>query len=279
MTLPDARSVYDLNEDYENALAKHRASTWAGGDQPALIEQVRHLAGIRKLSELPKPQVAVLEPVARVEYRIEKLIIRPEEGIVLPALLFLPEKPKSDCVVLYVHEKGKAADAGAGGPIERLVQSGKAVLAVDLRGTGQTCSISNRWGGPEYQDAYFAYMLGRSCVGMRAEDVLICARYAAERMADGRDNAVQLVAIGKVGIAALHAATVEPHLFQSVKLSRTLVSWSNVIHSHLNQGQVINLVHGALSHYDLPDIAATLGNKLTVEQAVDAMGTAIPAPN
>jgi hypothetical protein len=88
-------------------------------------------------------------------------------------------------VVLYVHEQGKAADAGPGGPIEQRVQGGDAVLAVDLRGSGQTRSNSCGWGSPDHQDGYLAYLLGRSYVGMRAEDVLVCARYALER-ADGK---------------------------------------------------------------------------------------------
>ena len=57
MSLPGARSVYDLNEDYENELAKRRAAAWATGDRAALLDEVRRLAGIRKLSELPKPRV------------------------------------------------------------------------------------------------------------------------------------------------------------------------------------------------------------------------------
>ena len=57
--------------------------------------------------------------IARKGYKIEKLVIRPEEGIALPALLFLPEKPNPDRVVLYLNDKGKAADAAAGGPIEQ----------------------------------------------------------------------------------------------------------------------------------------------------------------
>ena len=221
MSLPGARSVYDLNEDYENELAKRRASAWATGDRTALLDQVRRLAGIRKLSELPKPQIETVGTVARTGYSIEKLLIKPEEGVSLPALLFLPEKPEPDRVVLYVHQQGKAADAGAGGPIERLVRAGDSVLAVDLRGTGQTQAATQDGGySDEYKDAYLAYLLGRSYVGMRAEDVLVCARYAAERAAGGREGVVRLVAVGNVGIPALHAAALEPGLFQSATLSR-----------------------------------------------------------
>jgi hypothetical protein len=275
-TLPGARSVYDLNEEYENELAKKRTQSWANGDRMALLAEVRRLTGIRKLAELPKPRVETLDTLTRTGYRIEKLVITPEEGIALPALWFLPEKPQSGRVVLYLHQQGKAFDAAPGGPIERRVLAGETVLAVDVRGAGQTKSTSCGWNPPEVNDEFVAYMLGRCYLGMRAEDVLTCARYAAERVAGSRGQAVSLVAIGKVGVSALHAAALEPSLFERVTLSRTLVSWSNVIHNRLNRAVEVNLAHGVLLHYDLPNLAATLGSKLTIEQPVDPQGRIVP---
>jgi hypothetical protein len=287
--LPGARSAYDLNEEYENELAKKRAQAWARGDRAARLGEVRRLTGIRKLDQLPKPRVETLETLSRTGYRIEKLIITPEEGVVLPALLFVPgegsgvraagtttgSRSPSARITLYLHQQGIEVDAEPGGPIERRVLAGETVLAVDLRGTGQTKSASRGWNPPEVNDEYLAYMLGRCYLGMRAEDVLTCARYAAERLAGGRPEAVNLVAIGKVGVSALHAAALEPSLFQSVKLSRTLISWSNVIHNRLNRAADMEIAHGVLLCYDLPNLAAALGAKLTIEAPVDAQGRAI----
>ena len=269
MSLSGARSVYDLNHDYENQLVKQRAREWAAGKPSACFDQVRRLAGIRKLSELPKPHVETVGTVARTGYRIEKLLITPEQGIWLPALWFVSERQKPNRAVLYLHEQGKTADGGPVGSIEQRVQAGDSVLAVDLRGIGQTKSNTRGWGSPDHQDGYLAYMLSRSYVGMRAEDVLVCARYAAERT-DGKADGVDLVAVGNVGIPALHAAALEPDLFRSVRLQRTLVSWANVIQRGLNNLTVMDLVHGALAHYDLCDLAATLGDRLTIERPVDA---------
>ena len=276
MSLPGARSVYDLNDDCENELAKRRASSWVSGERTALLAEVRRLAGIRKLADLPKPRVEPCGTVARAGYRIEKLAIAPEEGVVLPALLFLPEKAKPGRVVLYLHDQGKAADAGPGGPIEQRVQAGEAVLAVDLRGMGQTrASETDAYYSHSWQDAYTAYLLGRSYVGMRAEDILVCARYAAERVADRPDAEVSLVAVGNVGIPALHAAALEPQLFCRAAISRTLISWSNVVHVRVSRELMASLVHGVLAHYDLPNLAAVLGDRLTIAQPVDAMGAVI----
>jgi hypothetical protein len=88
---------------------------------------------------------------------------------------------------------------------------------------------------------------------------------------------VRLIAVGNVGIPAPHAAALEPELFQSIRLSRTLISWSNVIRSRLNEGQLAGTVHGALVHYDLPNLAAVLSGKLAVEESLDALGRVVPA--
>jgi cephalosporin-C deacetylase-like acetyl esterase len=272
MRLEGARSVYDLNQDYEKELAGRRRRLWAATDRSRLLDKVRQIAGIRRLADLPKPKVQKTGVVTRNGIVIEKLILTPEEGIVLPALKFVAEKRKPGRPVLYVHERGKGADAQPGGPIEKLVLAGHTVLAVDLRGTGETQQTRQRkFGGTfgfDWVDVYAAYLLGRSYVGMRAEDVLTCARY----LAAGQADSVRLVAVGNVGVPALHAAALEPKLFASVRPVRTLTSWSSVIHLRRTRNQLISAVHGALLTHDLPDLAATLGSKLSLEEPVDATG-------
>ncbi len=136
------------------------------------------------------------------------------------------------------------------------------MLAVDVRGTGETQQTN--------KDYFTAYLLGRSYVGMRAEDVLVCARLLQQE----QRRPVDLVAIGHVGVPALHAA-LEPDMFGTITLVRTLNSWSDIIESGLWRNQLINTVHGALKVYDLPDLAAALKGKLTIEEPTDARGEPI----
>ncbi|MFA6109195.1 MAG: acetylxylan esterase [Candidatus Latescibacterota bacterium] len=278
MRLPGARSVYDDNEGFEGELARRRAARWVEGDQAALRERVRRIAGIRRLAELPLPRVEQGGSQQRSGYRIERLDLQPEEGIVLPALLFVPERTACDRTVVYLHEDGKDAEALPGGRIEQLVLAGLRVLAVDLRGTGATRQTGQRYWGmidADWQDVCSAYCLGRSYVGMRAEDILVAGRHAARHLGGAPVADVGLVAVGQVGVPALHAAALEPSLFSSVRLSRTLVSWASVIERRVTRCQYANTVQGALLEYDLPDLAALLGARLRVEEPVDAMGEPI----
>lgn len=275
MELEGARSTYDLNRDYEKKLAKQRRELWKTTARTELFNQVRKIAGIRKSTELPEPIVESIGIEDRSDYKIEKLIIKPEDGIYLPALMFLPKQTQSKNTVLYIHEQGKDADAAPDGPIENLVKAGRLVLAVDLRGTGETQQTGQKYFmsyfGTDGQDVYTAYLLARSYVGMRAEDIIVCARFLKEQQ-DGR---VDLVAVGHVSVPALHAAALESDMFESVELIRGLVSWSNVIESGRSLNQLVNAVHGALTVYDLPDLAATLGDKLTIKEPLNALGEPI----
>ncbi len=137
------------------------------------------------------------------------------------------------------------------------------------------------WGmiGPDWRDVSAAYCLGRSYVGMRAEDVLVAARYAATLAGGTSGKGVDLVAVGHVGVPALHAAALEPAAFGRVTLVRTLVSWASVIERRVTRGQYVNVVHGALREYDLPDLAATLGGRLAIEDPVDAFGAPVAPKN
>ena len=269
MHLQGARSTYDLNRDDEKRLAAHRNELWSTMSRIDWLNRVRQRAGIRPLAELPEPEVQEKGIVERNGIQIRKVALSPEEGVVLPALVFMPKQGAASGAVLYLHEDGKDADAAPGGPIESLVNAGRVVVAVDVRGTGETQGKRGFGGpfGPDTKDVLTAYLLGRSYVAMRAEDILVCARVLQQQW----EGPVDVVAVGHVCVPALHAAALESDLFGSVRLVRGLISWSNVIELGRSRNQLVNAVHGALTVYDLPDLARTLGDRLLIEEPLNAL--------
>ncbi len=246
MLMKGARSVMDLNVELNNSHTKRRREHWKSENRTRTLGEVRKLAGIRKLKDLPAGKVTRHGTVQRDDYRIEKLAIESEAGIELPGLLFVP-KESNGKRYLYLHGEGKQVDASKGGPIEEHVLKGNLVLAVDLRGIGETRTTG--------RDVMIAYLLGRSLVGMRAEDVLIAARMLLEWESRGQPSEVHLIASGVAEAPAIHAAALESKLFASLKVNGDTPSWSDVVADPL-KGRMSGTVHGALTVYDLPDLLA-----------------------
>ena len=138
MHLEGARSTYDLNRDFEKELAARRKQLWETTPRADLLDQVRRIAGMRTLAELPEPQVEAARTSKADGLRIQKVARHAGGGAVIcRRWCSIRRQNSSGNAVLYLHENGKEADAGPGGPIEKLVQSGRMVVAVDLRGIGR----------------------------------------------------------------------------------------------------------------------------------------------
>jgi hypothetical protein len=227
-------------------------------DRNAALESVRRVTGIRRLAALPPCAVEKSGSRRGEGYSVDSCVLRPEEGIVLPALIFVPDKPNGE-ITVYVNGSGRAAEAEAS--VAARVKAGATVMAVDLRGLGETQGgvVGDRDDklGLEWKDTFAAYLLGTSYLAKRAEDVLVCA-HAAAALGGNAPREMNLWATGQAVPAALHAAALEPGLFQKVTLQGGLRSWSEVLAAPLAENQLVNVVHGALRVYDLPDLLRTL---------------------
>jgi hypothetical protein len=195
--------------------------------------------------------------VDRDGYHIDKFVLHTTSGVPLPGLTYHPAKPGRDAY-LYLHESGKTADGAAGGPIEKLVNEGSVVVSIDFRGTGETASAArpNELFG-DSKSFFLAYLLGQSIVGLHTEDTLAAAQFVANYKTK-TPRKVHLIAVGRSGIPALHAAALEPQLFASLTLKNTPSSWSSLIPQKTPAGSLTSSVHSALTTYDLPDLLRTI---------------------
>lgn len=233
LKMEGSRSIVDLNTEFERGLIQSR---------PKLTrDTIREATGIRPLAGIPQPKVE------RTGDTRLKLI--PETGIVLPAHHLAGGSGEP---VLFCHDSGMST---AWEEAKALHAAGHPVLLVDLRDIGETKTIN--WRYPD-ADAVIAYMLGRSYLAMRAEDVLVCARFL--RKVTGA-RSVRLIAHGELGPAALHAAALEPELISNLRLVNALDSWHSLVAARDPGKQLPNLIHGVLRHYDLPDLVDSIGEE------------------
>lgn len=271
LKLAGAVSAFDQVRQEASRLAAERAE--AKPSPETLRQSVRRVAGIRDLADLPEPVVERFEAVSLGELTYERLALRIGDDIWLPALLARPAvatgqqdpKPTDKPVTLLMMGEGKAEVVGRGGEVERRVAAGETVLAIDLRGVGETKPEGQRWYhqrfGANGGNSVLAYLLGKSLVGIRAEDCLVVARWLGRAEGAGRVNAVSS---DELNASLLHAAALEPELFGAVELRGGLVTWGDVVADPGRENQVVGLVHAGLAAYDLPDLAELIRDRLTL---------------
>jgi cephalosporin-C deacetylase-like acetyl esterase len=264
-------TVWDLNVQRAKALADDRAAFWKDHPKKECLGEVRRLAGIREIKK--RPPAKAVGTVKREGYSIRKMRIERAGEPPVPALFFLPaEREGKAPAVLYVDGRGKAHDAAPGGPIEALVKEGRAVLAIDVRGFGETAPAKpKRYWNNEYPIAYMGIHLARPLVGQRTEDVLAAMEVlVAQKEID--PGKVRLVGIGRGGPVALHAAALDER-FAEVLLERSIASWMDVVATPMCKRQLGGIVAGALERYDLPDLVRAIAPRpVAVRETVDPTG-------
>lgn len=182
--------------------------------------------------------------------------------------------------MIYVHGGGKSAAASPGGEIEQFVKAGLIVLAIDLRGMGET-----RYRGDESDDDFPVYFgdfdsamtalhMGKSLVGMRMVDVIRGVDLLAARAEVDR---TRIIGFGKdAGAVPLLYASAMDERIGKIALEGMLASYQTVINQRIHRQIFEQVVTGVLRSFDLPDLVAALApRQVWIVNAVNALGQQI----
>jgi cephalosporin-C deacetylase-like acetyl esterase len=271
------KSVFDLNAALANEYAKKRAEkTWKPEE---FRKEVARLIGLP--NEIPTAKVTEAGSAMGEEIVIERRVYRTDSGVPLPAVLLGPTKgAREGPLLVYLHGDGKAGSADAShSSADQYARGGRRVLAIDLRGYGETApAVVEKGKGPafgvEFKESFLALHLNRPLLGQRVYD-LLCVLKAVDPKGEG----VELVAHGSVVPVALHAAALDTRI-KSLRIERGLASWDLVVQTPISHNQLVNVVPGALAGYDLPDLAARLAPRpLFIAEPVDAVGEPASRPD
>jgi dienelactone hydrolase len=273
------RSAFQINADIAASLRQKRAAVWQSLSVAERRKRIREVIGARPPDSIPAPQAETVAKQPRDGYAIHKLVLTIDEHLRIPALGFVPARPAGPAT-LYLHGVGMAEDAAPGGPIEALVARGQIVLSAELRGIGETETGHDKvdFGkgrfGRDNLEIFLAYLIGKSYVGMRTEDVQSWTRFLrAWAPAGQKPTEIHLIAVGEAAIPALHAAALEDDAYRTVTLRRMLPSWEHIVGASETFDQWVNVVHGALPHYDLPDLIDLVGTgRVKLVEPADVMG-------
>lgn len=265
-------TIFSLN--LKAAQKKHEALLAARKQMPIylspLLESAKKLSGYRDPGTGKAP--VFTGRLQREGYVIEKFFLEGEGNYIIPYLLIKPAVPNNKAI-LWLSPAGKAADAAAGGAIEKLVKAGFTVLSPDLVGTGETGP--GKFIGDSYIDSisynlwFASIQTARSITGIRAGDVVRLTRLL------GKTGIKETygIALDEMAPVLLHAAAFEKNITR-VALLQPCTSWHSIVSGRIFQSRFVqSAVAGAAGVYDLPDLAAGLApRKLLIAGAVDGNG-------
>ena len=165
MLMEGAVSVPDLNRQRAQLLAEKRAVYRQTVDEGTFRNKIRELIGLGE-QDPSQPEVipASLEDESGAVR--ETIFLKPEPGILLRVVLMKPPSFTGDYVILC-QDKPLDVVLQEENPGTALLEAGHAVCWVELRGMGETASISSaaNWEkqvGADWQDYFLAYLLGKS---------------------------------------------------------------------------------------------------------------------
>jgi cephalosporin-C deacetylase-like acetyl esterase len=235
------------------------------------LDRVRELIGYA--AGRPAPPIVRYGAVSKRGYRIEKLTVETAPGVIVPSLLFVPSGGRANKpVVLYADGAGKSATAG----YDELMHMDVAVLAIDLRGMGETGprKPSDTWGRyfGDYHAAMSAFLLGKSLVSLRANDISRVLDAIGEL--PGLDaSAISARARGAAAVPMLHAAALDARI-RALAVEDILVSYESVLTNRIPRRVLEDIVPGAAVYYDLPDLLSSVAPRpVWILSAHDATGS------
>ncbi|HEV2383409.1 MAG TPA: alpha/beta hydrolase family protein [Terriglobia bacterium] len=228
----------------------------------------------------------VVKPFGKVQakgYTLEKMVYESVPGVIVPALLFVPDHGETaKPAVVYVNDKGKSAGWGPDGDVERLVNRGFIVLAIDPRGWGETRAVQNPDEDTEtyrlfgdYPNAMRAFLIGKTLVGMRAEDISCGVDLLAARPEVNKQR-IYGYGVGAGALMLLHEAVLDGRI-RGAAFDHMLVSYHSVVTHRVHRDIYESVVPGVLKAYDLPDLVAALAPRpVWLVDAVDPLGMPVP---
>lgn len=210
--------------------------------------------------------------ITRSDYTLRMYYMKGEGDYVFPFLEYSPPHPKGTAVV-YLNPSGKHRIPPA--EIDYFMEKGIQVYVPDVPGIGELSGGALKGdayiGNVSYNMWYTAALVGRSIVGIQASDVNKLTQYIKNSFHVSR---VFGVARGEMAPLMLHSAAFAEE-FAGMLLIQPYSSYQSFVQSqYYSPSNVYSLVPGALTYYDLSDLAALFApKKLVVAGSVTANGS------
>jgi pimeloyl-ACP methyl ester carboxylesterase len=264
----------------------HR-STWDRVKSPADLSRLKKklnplIEQVLKTGKPVSPPLYDTQASRTIDDRkLTPVTLRPEQGIVLPGVLIenaapYPDPKKEDPskvsitwqrkegsrfdpwvetkqtwstgpVILYLNDMGKQAILQETAIVDKLLKDGFRILALDIRGTGETA------GG--HEDWHLDYLIGKPIFGQRVNDVCSAVRWI--QLPDQMATDIYIWANGVSSLTAAFAAT-RCDGISGLVLEDPLISFESAVSTRLPEYGDEILIPGVLERFDMPEVFQSL---------------------
>ena len=213
---------------------------------------IRKVLGLK--DSIQQPQAKTGTSRSTMGLKVTPVVIKPESGIVLPAVWIEPQGKRTDGpVVVYLNDKGKSRLLEEKTILPALLDRGYRVLAVDLRGQGET--------SPDMKEKFWDFLAGRPIFGQRVDDIRAIVQYLSRSDANTED--VQIWASGMSANYAALAATLEDGV-TALALEEPLLTFEQIVTTKVPAYRHEVILPGVLEEFDLPQAYEALCPKKLV---------------
>jgi len=154
-------------------------------------------------------------------------------------------------------------------------QAGWNVLALEPRGAGGTEEAKSPLTGDWTLLSLRALLIGRTPVGLRTDDAIAAMNWLSARP-DVDPQRIAVQAGGALGPVALHAAVLDDRISQ-VTTTGSIVSYREFVERPISRDMAEVNLPGVLRRYDLPELMAVLGDRLTLVNPTNSIGETLTA--
>ena len=286
-----APTVVDLARERAMEMIARLPESRSAEAREAAVRWVRELTAP---PELPLHYLApgIVQGVPVTGGWMEKISFVSEDGEPIPGLLWLPQDRSAPArTVVIVDSRGKQAVAESGF-VQPLIERGLAVLAVDLRGRGETLGLMRPGWNTNFRLVASQVEFGQPLAGRRAFDLMRAVDYVGTRKELAAAE-LSVVGLGDDALPALLAAAqdtrirslaVAGYLHSFVSQMRTMATEGKDWRNGWNDAQLTgslktpeyevdfgSVIPRALASVDVPDIVALVApRKVLFCQAQDA---------
>ncbi|MEZ4810686.1 MAG: alpha/beta hydrolase family protein [Allomuricauda sp.] len=271
----NGKTVHDLNKDkvtgQEAALQKSRKDFASHVDE--IIANAKQISGFNTPHDYGKSVFS--GRYVTPDHTLEKYLLSGSGDYKIPTIVLKPKENSKNETILYFDSAGMEHAVKKDTLVSNILDEGYTVVLADLPGVGSLgpgyLKGDSYIGGTSYNQWFGAMLIGKSFVGLRAEDMLRVLQFARDEIGSKK---VSAISIGPLGSELLHAAAFDKNI-EKIALINSFLSYADItLTKSYDPTYIPFTVPGALEKYDLPDLMASLSPRnIVVLNPVSAEGT------